>query len=137
MTDSTHEADDTNGAADGAALDPCAGSDCSQVLKDVWLFLDNEMDPQARAAVQRHLDDCSPCLEEAGVEGKLKKLLHRTCSTERAPQELRSRLVTALTRGGTTLVQIRDAVQTRDVDADRETIRVRETTVRIQESPDR
>lgn len=125
---------DTTGAD---ALDPCADADCSQVLKDVWLFLDNEMDPHARAAVQRHLDDCSPCLEEAGVEEKLKNLLHRTCSTERAPQELRTRLVTALTRGGTTLVQIRESVETRDGEADRETIRVRETTVRIQEFPDR
>lgn len=82
---------------DGAA-NACGGDDeCFEVLRDVWLFLDNEMDPQARAAVQRHLDDCSPCLEELGVEEKLKKLLHRTCSTERAPQELRMRVVGAIT----------------------------------------
>lgn len=71
-------------------------SECDQVLSDVWLFLDNEMDPDARAAVQKHLDDCSPCLEEAGIEEKLKKLIHRTCSGERAPEQLRLRLVSAI-----------------------------------------
>lgn len=82
---------------DGAQV--CGGDDdCFEVLRDVWLFLDNEMDSDARAAVQRHLDDCSPCLEEAGVEEKLKKLVQRTCSGERAPDELRLRVVSAITR---------------------------------------
>lgn len=71
-------------------------TECDQVLHDVWLFLDNEMDPDARAAVQKHLDDCSPCLDEAGIEEKLKKLVHRTCSGERAPDQLRVRLVSAI-----------------------------------------
>jgi mycothiol system anti-sigma-R factor len=82
-------ADGDNGPSEG-------GSECSQVLNDVWLFLDNEMDPDARAAVQRHIDDCSPCLEEAGIEEKLKKLIHRTCRGERAPEQLRMRLVSAI-----------------------------------------
>lgn len=77
----------------------CGGDDdCFEVLRDVWLFLDNEMDADARTAVQRHLDDCSPCLEEAGVEEKLKKLIQRTCSGERAPEELRLRVVSAISR---------------------------------------
>lgn len=70
--------------------------DCDKVLNDVWLFLDNEMDPDARAAVVQHLDDCSPCLEEAGIEEKLKKLVHRGCHGERAPEHLRVRLASAI-----------------------------------------
>ncbi|MEO9222267.1 MAG: zf-HC2 domain-containing protein, partial [Mycobacteriaceae bacterium] len=45
----------------------CSGSgdiDCSAVLADVWLFLDGECDGESRRRVQRHLDDCSPCLTE-------------------------------------------------------------------------
>lgn len=92
----------------------CGGEDdCFEVLRDVWLFLDNEMDSDARAAVQKHLDDCSPCLEEAGVEEKLKKLIQRTCSGERAPDELRLRVVTAITRstGADGVERLRDSVE--------------------------
>jgi mycothiol system anti-sigma-R factor len=70
--------------------------ECGTVLRDVWLFLDNELDPERRAAVQRHLDDCSPCLEEAGLDSKLKDLLARKCGGDRAPAHLRERIVAGL-----------------------------------------
>jgi len=60
------------------------------------LFLDDEMDPQRRAAVKQHLDDCSPCLEEAGLDAKLKSLLHRKCGGDKAPEQLKVRLLAAL-----------------------------------------
>lgn len=69
-----------------------SSGDCDEVLHDVWTFLDNEMDVQHRAVVQQHLDDCSPCLEEAGLSQKLKALLAAKCGGDRAPQELRERL---------------------------------------------
>lgn len=73
-----------------------APAHCSDVLRDVWSFLDNELDPDRRAAVQRHLDGCSPCLEEAGIDTKLKELLARKCGGEQAPAELRERIVSKL-----------------------------------------
>jgi len=72
------------------------GTGCDEVLRDVWLFLDDEMDPDNWAAVQRHIDDCSPCLVEAGLDRKLKELLHSKCGGDRAPDWLRTRLVTRL-----------------------------------------
>lgn len=92
---------DARGPADlyctgGGAGDDPLGGDCAAVLRDVWLFLDNELDPQRRAAIQRHLDDCSPCLEEAGIDTKLKALLARKCGGDHAPSELRERIVTRL-----------------------------------------
>ncbi|HOZ59772.1 mycothiol system anti-sigma-R factor [Nakamurella multipartita] len=74
--------------------DPDSG--CSGVLRDVWLFLDNEMDPANRAKVQQHLDECSPCLEEAGLDRKLKELLARKCGGDRAPDQLRHRVIASL-----------------------------------------
>jgi mycothiol system anti-sigma-R factor len=71
-------------------------SPCTGVLRDVWLFLDNEMDPENRAKVQHHLDECSPCLIEAGLDQKLKDLLHRKCGGDRAPEQLRNRLFAEL-----------------------------------------
>ena len=70
--------------------------ECGTVLRDVWLFLDDELDPERRAAVQRHLDDCSPCLEEAGLDSKLKDLLARKCGGDQAPAHLRERIVAGL-----------------------------------------
>jgi mycothiol system anti-sigma-R factor len=72
------------------------GSGCSSVLRDVWQFLDDEMDPEARARVQQHLDECSPCLEEAGLDRKLKELLHRKCGGDQAPEHLRRRVIASL-----------------------------------------
>lgn len=80
----------------GADPEKANGSRCDEVLRDVWLFLDDEMDPENRAAVQRHLDDCSPCLAEAGIDEKLKHLLHSKCGGDRAPERLRVRLVARL-----------------------------------------
>jgi mycothiol system anti-sigma-R factor len=71
---------------------------CGAVLRDVWLFLDDELDPERRAVVQRHLDDCSPCLEEAGLDSKLKQLLQRKCGGDHAPEHLRQRVVASLTQ---------------------------------------
>jgi len=71
-------------------------SQCSGVLRDVWLFLDDEMDPDNRAKVQQHLDECSPCLVEAGLDQKLKELLHKKCGGDKAPEHLRQRLVATL-----------------------------------------
>jgi len=70
--------------------------ECAGVLRDVWLFLDDEMDPENRAAVEAHLDGCSPCLEEANLDQKLKALLHDKCGGDRAPEQLRQRLVAHL-----------------------------------------
>jgi len=70
--------------------------ECAGVLRDVWLFLDDELDPDNRAAVEAHLDGCSPCLEEANLDQKLKALLHSKCGGDRAPEELRVRLTERL-----------------------------------------
>ena len=50
-------------------------TDCTEVLAEVWLFLDNECDGERRALLARHLDECAPCLSEYGLEEKLKRLL--------------------------------------------------------------
>ncbi|MGD9987153.1 mycothiol system anti-sigma-R factor [Pseudonocardia sp.] len=73
----------------------CEGShetDCSEVLAEVWLFLDHECDQQRRALLARHLDECAPCLAEYGIDEKLKALLANKCGGEHAPDGLRDRL---------------------------------------------
>ena len=70
-------------------------TNCQEVLAEVWLFLDHECDPTRRALLERHLDECQPCLAEYGLDDKLKKLLATKCS-EQAPDWLKDRLRTSI-----------------------------------------
>ena len=67
-------------------------TDCSEVLGEVYLYLDLECSEERRQLIQRHLDDCSGCLREFGIEHEVKALVARCCGDERAPKELRERL---------------------------------------------
>lgn len=67
-------------------------TDCAEVLAEVWLFLDHECDAARRALLTRHLDECTPCLAEYGLDEKLKKLLAAKCAGEHAPPEFKDRL---------------------------------------------
>ncbi|WP_124711577.1 mycothiol system anti-sigma-R factor [Gordonia insulae] len=66
--------------------------DCSAVIADVWLLLDNECDSDARTRLQGHLDSCPSCFAHYGIERQLKALITRKCGGEQAPEGLRERL---------------------------------------------
>ncbi len=66
--------------------------DCSAVMVDVWLLLDNECDADAKRRLQAHLDSCSQCLEHYGIEQQIKSMVGRKCGGEHAPEGLRQRL---------------------------------------------
>jgi mycothiol system anti-sigma-R factor len=66
--------------------------DCGQILNEVYLYLDLECSDHRRAVIRSHLDECSPCLREYGIEQEVKALVARCCGTERAPEELRDQL---------------------------------------------
>ncbi|MHA6617292.1 mycothiol system anti-sigma-R factor [Pseudonocardia sp. DLS-67] len=67
-------------------------TDCSEVLAEVWLFLDHECDDSRRRLLAQHLDECEPCLSEYGLDEKLKRLLAAKCGGEHAPAGLKDRL---------------------------------------------
>ncbi len=68
------------------------GIDCDDVLKDVFLYLDDESDADLRHRIRQHLDDCAPCLRQFGVEQDVKSLVARCCGGDIAPQSLRARI---------------------------------------------
>ena len=74
-------------------LSPTAGEslDCSAVLADIFLLLDNECDVAAQTRLKGHLQDCPSCLEHYAVQRELKELLRRKCA-EAAPAGLADRL---------------------------------------------
>ena len=65
---------------------------CKDVLGEVYLYLDLECTDARRTVIRHHLDECSPCLREYGIEQEVKALVARCCGAERAPEALRARL---------------------------------------------
>ena len=72
-------------------------TDCREVLAEVYLYLDLECVDERRSLIRHHLDECSPCLREYGIEREVKELVARCCGNETAPVELRERLRVRLT----------------------------------------
>jgi len=66
--------------------------DCGEILNEVYLFLDLECSDERRGAIREHLDSCSHCLQEYGIEQEVKALVARCCGDETAPPALRARL---------------------------------------------
>ena len=72
-------------------------TDCSEVLEEVYLYLDLECADDRRDLIRDHLDECSPGLREYGIEQEVKALVARCCGNETAPAELLARLRSKLT----------------------------------------
>ncbi|WP_027345852.1 mycothiol system anti-sigma-R factor [Hamadaea tsunoensis] len=66
--------------------------ECEDVLDEVYLYLDLECSDERRQLIKSHLDECSPCLREFGIEQEVKALVARCCGAEKAPDELKARL---------------------------------------------
>jgi mycothiol system anti-sigma-R factor len=49
--------------------------DCEDVLKELFNFIDNEMDGTSAAEIKAHLDLCRPCLDRVEFE----KVLRQHC----------------------------------------------------------
>jgi len=71
--------------------------DCEDVLKDVFLFIDDESDPAVVGRIREHLDGCAPCLRQYGLEQDVKSLIARCCGGDVAPARLRDSIRVRLT----------------------------------------
>jgi len=70
---------------------------CDDVLSHVFEFLDRETDDARRAVIAEHLEDCSPCLRQFGIEQEFKALVRRRCGGDPTPVGLRDRIKVQLT----------------------------------------
>jgi mycothiol system anti-sigma-R factor len=62
--------------------------DCADVVEAVYLYIDGELSEDVIQNIRQHLDECSPCLREYGIEQEVKALIARCCC-EVAPETLR------------------------------------------------
>jgi mycothiol system anti-sigma-R factor len=94
------------------------------VLAEVWLYLDHECACERRELLQQHLEECSPCLQQYGIEEQLKELLARKCGGDQAPEALRRRL-----RESIRTVMFEQAEVTVEHDSEGTTVEVRMTAI--------
>ncbi|MEV5568780.1 mycothiol system anti-sigma-R factor [Spirillospora sp. NPDC052269] len=66
---------------------------CSEVLAQVYSYLDGELDDGGCGEVREHLDECGPCLREYGLEEAVKRLVKKGCESEAAPDDLRAKVL--------------------------------------------
>jgi mycothiol system anti-sigma-R factor len=71
--------------------------DCDDVLKDIYLYMDDESDEQLKNRIRQHLDGCAPCLKQYGLEQDVRSLIARCCGGDRAPETLHERIRTRIT----------------------------------------
>jgi len=77
--------------------EPIDITSCDDVLSHVFEFLDHETGDARRAQIAEHLEDCSPCLREFGIEQEFKALVRRRCGGDAPPSGLRERIKIQLT----------------------------------------
>lgn len=80
---------------DAATDDAAAEADCLEAIHTIYHYLDGELTAGRRADIQRHLDDCTNCLEAFDFEAELRILIARKCR-DRIPDSLRDRIARAI-----------------------------------------
>ncbi|SDQ41614.1 mycothiol system anti-sigma-R factor [Thermostaphylospora chromogena] len=68
-------------------------TDCSDVLDQVYTYLDGELDEHNRAKIRVHLEECAPCLAEYGLEEAVKRLIAKHCGCDPVPADLRAKVL--------------------------------------------
>ncbi|MGY1833714.1 mycothiol system anti-sigma-R factor [Blastococcus sp. SYSU DS0510] len=79
------------------AGEPLDINSCDDVLTHVFEFLDHETSDERRGVIAEHLDECSPCLRQFGIEQEFKALVRRRCGGDKPPTGLRDRIKMQLT----------------------------------------
>ncbi len=84
---------------------------CTEVLEAVYLYLDGEQDDSSHTRGRIHLDECSPCLRQYGLEQAVKALVARCCGSDPVPMDLRDRVLLRIK-------QVRSEIDTLEYRAD-------------------
>ncbi len=70
--------------------------DCADCLERLYAYLDRELRPAEVTEVRTHLDDCGGCEENFVIEERFLAHVRDACTEDRAPTDLRRRIVTRL-----------------------------------------
>lgn len=70
--------------------------DCADCLERLYAYLDRELGPAEVTEVRAHLDECGGCDENFVIEERFLARVRDCCTEDKAPAELRARIVTRL-----------------------------------------
>lgn len=70
--------------------------DCADCLERLYAYLDRELNPDEVTEVRTHLDDCGGCDDNFVIEERFLARVRDCCAEDKAPVELRTRIVTRL-----------------------------------------
>jgi mycothiol system anti-sigma-R factor len=76
--------------------------DCQEALDTLYHFLDGELTIERRVEIQRHLDECGPCLDAFDFEAELKVVIARCCREEQVPDHLKQKIADLLAEASQT-----------------------------------
>lgn len=71
--------------------------DCSDVIEELYVYMDDETDPATKNQIRQHLEACAPCLRQYGLEQDVRALIARHCGGDRAPATLHDRVRVRIT----------------------------------------
>lgn len=74
--------------------------ECTEAVEVLYHYLDGELTTERRILIQRHLDDCPPCLDAFDFEAELRMTIAHKCR-ENVPEQLRIRVAQAIRQLGT------------------------------------
>jgi mycothiol system anti-sigma-R factor len=61
--------------------------------RQVYIYLDGEIDAAQCEKIRGHLEECGPCLRQYDLDQAVKALVARTCGCDHASEELRSKVL--------------------------------------------
>ena len=67
-------------------------SDCSETLRELETFLDDELDASQREAIREHLDGCMDCLQAFDFHAELRQVMSQKCQQDEFPPGLLSKI---------------------------------------------
>lgn len=88
MSDQTQPQIDQSAEITGVCDEP----DCMATVRELDVFLDGELSPDAQAQIRHHLDDCPDCNHTFDFHAELKTVIQRKCADEEMPPDLLSRI---------------------------------------------
>jgi mycothiol system anti-sigma-R factor len=71
---------------------PTVESDCAQTLRELDIFLDDELSDGQRDAIRHHLDGCMDCLGAFDFHAELKLVVAVKCSNDEMPPDLLAKI---------------------------------------------
>ncbi len=67
-------------------------ADCNETLRELERFLDHELPPTAKHAIDQHLDGCLDCLQAFDFHAELKAVIATKCRGEAVPDGLLAKI---------------------------------------------